>query len=186
MDEMIDLTDEFGNPIGRSEKRSVIHARGLLHRTAHIWIVRGSRENLEVLLQKRAMNKDSYPGCYDTSSAGHILAGDEPEGSAKRELKEELGIEAEKLQYAGNIRLHYTETFHGKRFDDNEVVFVYWTEGSGIDLQKLTLQEEEVESVCWMPLAKLKEETEKGNPQYCVTIESIRLLCDTMRACNRL
>ncbi len=47
-----------------------------------MWIVRKSDEGAEVLLQKRAMNKDSFPGRYDTSSAGHIQAGDEPEESA--------------------------------------------------------------------------------------------------------
>ena len=57
-----------------------------------MWIVRKSDEGAEVLLQKRAMNKDSFPGRYDTSSAGHIQAGDEPEESAISELHEELGI----------------------------------------------------------------------------------------------
>jgi len=40
------------------------------------------------------MNKDSFPCRYDTSSAGHIQAGDEPLESAVRELSEELGIQA--------------------------------------------------------------------------------------------
>ena len=45
-------------------------------------------------MQKRAMSKDSFPGKYDTSSAGHIQAGDEPLASGLRELAEELGIHA--------------------------------------------------------------------------------------------
>lgn len=52
----------------------------------------------QMLLQKRASGKDSFPGCYDTSSAGHIHAGDEPLDSALRELEEELGIKAEEVE----------------------------------------------------------------------------------------
>ena len=49
--------------------------------------------DVEILMQKRSLNKDSYPGMYDTSSAGHIPAGCEPLESALRELQEELGLD---------------------------------------------------------------------------------------------
>ena len=73
------------------------------------------------------MNKDSFPGRFDTSSAGHIQAGDEPIESALRELHEELGIQAvkEDLDFAGTFRIQYEKEFHGKMFRDNEVAFVY-------------------------------------------------------------
>lgn len=92
--ELLDIVDENGKPIGETVERKTAHSEGIRHRTAHVWIVRKSDEGAEVLLQKRAMNKDSFPGRYDTSSAGHIQAGDEPEESAIRELHEELGIKA--------------------------------------------------------------------------------------------
>ena len=44
------------------------------------------------------MEKESFPGLYDTSSAGHIRAGDEPLPSALRELREELHIAAKLLR----------------------------------------------------------------------------------------
>ena len=47
---------------------------------------------------KTKQRKDSFPGCYDISSAGHISAGDEPLETALRELEEELGIKAEPEQ----------------------------------------------------------------------------------------
>ena len=43
-------------------------------------------------MQKRSLLKESYPGCWDISSAGHLDAGEEPLQGAVRELKEELGI----------------------------------------------------------------------------------------------
>ena len=93
-EELFDIVDENGNPTGDKVSRSEAHAKGIRHRTAHIWVIRDNEGKKEVLLQKRALNKDSFPGKYDTSSAGHIQAGDEPLESALRELSEELGIEA--------------------------------------------------------------------------------------------
>ena len=90
--EILDICDEFGNPTGKVEDREIIHQEGLLHRTAHVWLLRKENNQIEILLQKRSDAKDSFPGCYDISSAGHIPAGDGYFKSAKRELKEELGV----------------------------------------------------------------------------------------------
>jgi len=103
MEEIFDIIDTQGNPTGETVTREKAHAEGIPHRTAHIWIIREKYGRTEVLLQKRSMNKDSFPGKFDTSSAGHIQAGDEPLESALRELGEELGIQAtpEQLVFAG-------------------------------------------------------------------------------------
>lgn len=75
--------------------RSEAHRLGLRHRTSHVWLVPARKNGvLEVLLQKRSDEKDSFPGCYDISSAGHIPAGQGFVDSALRELKEELGVTA--------------------------------------------------------------------------------------------
>ena len=89
--ELFDVIDSKGNPTGQIVSREKVHAEGIPHRTAHIWIIREKEGRVQILLQKRSQNKDSFPGKFDTSSAGHIQAGDEPLESALRELKEELG-----------------------------------------------------------------------------------------------
>ena len=91
-EEIFDIVDENGQPTGETVTRSQAHAEGIRHRTAHIWVVRENGDKTEVLLQKRAMNKDSFPGRYDTSSAGHIQAGDEPLESAVRELHSSMSM----------------------------------------------------------------------------------------------
>ena len=73
--EWLDIVDENGVPTGQVVSRQEAHRLGLRHRTSHVWIVRRREGNLQVLLQKRSEEKDSYPGCYDISSAGHIPAG---------------------------------------------------------------------------------------------------------------
>ena len=85
MEEIFDIIDTQGNPTGETVTREKAYAEGIPHRTAHIWIIREKYGRTEVLLQKRSMNKDSFPGKFDTSSAGHIQAGDEPLESALRE-----------------------------------------------------------------------------------------------------
>lgn len=104
--EYFDIVDEHGMPTGKTVSRKTAHEEGILHRTAHVWIIRPTAKGYDILLQKRSMEKDSFPGLYDTSSAGHILAGVEPLPSALRELKEELGIDADpqQLMYAGSFR----------------------------------------------------------------------------------
>ena len=87
--ELLDIVDEKGNPTGETVPREVAHREGIRHRTAHVWIFRRRGGVVQILLQKRSDNKDSDPGCYDISSAGHIPAGSDYIPSAVRELKEE-------------------------------------------------------------------------------------------------
>lgn len=89
--ELFDVIDSKGNPAGQIVSREKAHAEGIPHRTAHIWIIRKKEGRVQILLQKRSQNKDSFPGKFDTSSAGHIQAGDEPLESALRETDKRYG-----------------------------------------------------------------------------------------------
>ena len=94
IEEQLDVVDEKGNPTGKVVSRRKAHECGIRHRTSHVWLIRKKDGKLQVLLQKRSEGKDSYPGCYDISSAGHIPAGVDFLPSALRELSEELGYHA--------------------------------------------------------------------------------------------
>ena len=122
------------------------------------------------------MNKDSFPGRYDTSSAGHIQAGDEPEESAIRELHEELGIKAsvDDLQFVDTFVIQYEKEFYGKMFKDSEIAFVYvYTKPVNID--ELTLQKEELDGVEWFNLEYVYEECRKHNQKFCAPVAAWRL-----------
>lgn len=181
--ELFDICNEEGQPIGGIVERSHAHAEGICHRTVHVWVVRMVDGKYQVLLQKRTENKESFPGCFDTSSAGHIQAGDEPLESAIRELEEELGIHAspEQLNYAGKFHIHYEMEFHGHPFKDNETSFVFCYQ-EPIDIAKLTLQKEEVEAVEWFDLEEVHEACLTRNPKFCVPIEGLQTL---MKYLNR-
>ena len=175
--EYFDICNESGIPTGKTVSRQAAHTDGILHRTAHVWIVRQWKGRVQILLQKRSRTKDSFPGMFDTSSAGHIPAGDEPLPSALRELREELGIAAvpEQLTYAGFFRVQYERIFHDRLFRDNEYVnvFVFL---EPVDIQTLTLQKEEVEEVRWFDLDEVYAEIQTSRKRFCVPIKGLQIL----------
>ena len=175
--EILDIVDEEGKPTGSMISREEAHRKGILHRTAHVWIVRKKDDAYDVLLQKRSIEKESFPGMYDTSSAGHIPAGCEPITSALRELKEELGIEAGEsdLKYIGQFRIQYEKQFHGHIFKDNEVTSVYLYD-KDVDISSLQLQNEEVEEVSWFALDEVYTEIQHDRSRFCVPLKGISLL----------
>ena len=58
--EYLDIVDENGVPTGKIAERTAAHKQGLRHRTSHVWILRERAGKVEVLLQKRSQNKDSF------------------------------------------------------------------------------------------------------------------------------
>lgn len=174
--EMFDIIDENGEKTGVIKERGVAHREGALHATSHIWIAReNEKSGYDILLQKRSANKDSHPGCYDISSAGHIAAGDKPLESALRELKEELGIAAkpEQLQEIGIHRKQYQGEFYGKPFRDNQRSILYLYK-EPIDTESLALQESEIESVIWMDYEEALLAIRDNTIKHCIYEEEFR------------
>ena len=175
--EILDICDEKGIPTGETVSRDDAHRDGVLHRTAHVWIVRKKAGGYDILLQKRSMEKESFPGLYDTSSAGHIPAGEEPVPSALRELQEELGIAAkpEELSFAGMFRTQYEKEFHGNMFRDNEVTWVYVYE-EPVEISALSLQASEVDEVRWFDPEEVSLEIQTKRDRFCVPTAGLKVL----------
>lgn len=174
--ELFDILKEDGSKSGLVRERGVAHREGSLHGTAHIWIVRERAGGYDVLLQKRSEEKDSYPGCYDISVAGHIEAGQEPVSAAIREIEEELGAEAaeEDLRYIGIHRASFEGAFHGRKFCDREYSYVYVYEDP--DLKELSLQESEVEKVIWMDYEECMQKVRENSFLHCIYEDELRML----------
>lgn len=177
--ELLDVLDEDGEPSGLVRERTMVHERGDYHRTSHVWIVRKTPEGgHELLLQKRCQEKDSFAGCLDISSAGHIPAGCGYLESAVRELCEELGIAAseEELQFVGFHDGWYEEPgIGGKPFRNHEKSAVFLYE-KPVEIGELRLQPEEVESVCFMGLHEVLKAAREHAPGFCLFADEIELL----------
>ena len=175
--ELLDIVDESGEPTGKTVERSEAHLNGIRHRTSHVWLLRRKGGELELLLQKRSDDKDSFPGCYDISSAGHIPAGSDFIGSALRELREELGLElpSEKLNYCGCKSIFTRTEFYGKPFRDNQFTRVYavWYEP---EMGEFRPQPEEISGIRWMKLSECMRMVGLGDKRFCVDPDELLML----------
>lgn len=177
MQEILDIVDENGEPTGETVEREFAHADGIRHRTSHVWLARKRNGRAEILLQKRAENKDSYPGCYDISSAGHIPAGDGFRKSAVRELKEELGIDTDEneLIYCGDRNVQWDDVFSGKPFHDNQFsrIFLLWRD---MEENEFTVQKEELESVKWIGFNECVDGVQNMSFKNCISMDELMIL----------
>lgn len=143
IEEYIDIISPGGDVTGVSKPRSEVHQAGDWHRSIHVWILNDARE---LLIQRRAFEKENHPGLWDVSCAGHITAGDSSRQAAVRELTEELGltIQPTALELMFTIESHYV--LNNGTYLDNELVDVYLLRKT-IHINSLTLQSEEVDSI---------------------------------------
>jgi len=95
-EEIFEIVDEQGNVIGTASRSMCHKDPTLLHRVAHILVF---KTNGSLVLQKRALNKDTQPGKWDSSVGGHFDLGETPERAATREMFEELGLKNQKLEF---------------------------------------------------------------------------------------
>lgn len=175
--ELLDIVDENGVPTGETVERETAHHSGIRHRTSHVWILRKRNGKTQVLLQKRSLNKDSHPGCYDISSAGHIPSGEDFLESALRELEEELGVtaDAKELVYCGCCRSEYHGVFHEQSFWDHQVsnVYLLWRD---MEEPEFVLQESEVDSVLWMDWDKCLTMVRHRKAPNCIRINELEMV----------
>jgi isopentenyldiphosphate isomerase len=91
-EELIEAWDwETGKPSGLAVARKEAHKSGIPHEGVHLWIVSVFDGVHHILLQRRARDKEMYPGYLDITVGGHVVFGQE-EDKIGKEAREELGI----------------------------------------------------------------------------------------------
>ena len=153
MDEIIEIWDASGKPTGTTALKSEAHKNGWFHPTIHLWLYTHAGQ---VLLQKRAENKDTFPGLWDVSVAGHILDGETPLAGALRETKEEIGLflQADQLEFLGRFT---SDQKHPGGIHDREFQYVYLAE-LPVPLEELNGNPGEVAALELRSLLRLAEE----------------------------
>jgi len=94
-DELVQIVDEQNRKTGQAPRRRM-RAETLIHRASYILVQNGRGE---LLVLRRTLSKDIYPGALEVAAGGVVLAGESYEESAVRELAEELGISGVALRY---------------------------------------------------------------------------------------
>lgn len=145
MDEMVDVYDGVtGLKTSEAISKNEAHKRGIWHSAIHIIMI--NKERSKTLLQKRCAIKKLYPNMWDITVGGHIGAGEDALVSAKREFKEELGLELEDFEYKYVDK--FREEFVNNGVNSKEFVYVYLVIGD-VDDTSLKLQTEEVSDARW-------------------------------------
>lgn len=132
------VVDEQDIPIG-SASYDLVHSRGLLHRFVAIFVL---DEKGRILIQKRSLKKPHANKLSESVSA-HVLFGEQYLQTAKRKLKEEIGLESE-LNEICKIFMKIEE----KEWKNNAFVNIYECKTK----RQLTINHLEVENAYYFNL----------------------------------
>jgi isopentenyldiphosphate isomerase len=139
-DELVDIVDDDDHVIATVTRREMRAGR-LLHRSVGIAVMSSDRR---LLIHRRSLAKDVWPGWWDIAAGGVVLSGETYEAAARRELTEELGVAGVDLEPLGDGRFvddNVAEICRGYRvvydgpftFDDGEVTEVRWVTFAELD-----------------------------------------------------
>lgn len=99
-DELLDVMAE-GRPLASIE-RGAVRPLGLLTQAVHL---NGWSPDGRLWVARRALDKSTDPGLWDTLSGGLVAAGEDPESALLRETLEEAGLPAVALAAHGPLRM---------------------------------------------------------------------------------
>lgn len=150
MVEYLDIVDESDRVIGRAEKEDA-HQKKLLHRFVHVLIL--NRKG-ELLLQRRGKHVKRGALLLDASVGGHVSSGQGYEEAARREMQEELGVDAP-LQYAFDVEDRSSQ-------QESQIGKCFITQHDG----PFATNAREVESVAFLPLEKVQQMIEREPGQF--------------------
>jgi isopentenyl-diphosphate delta-isomerase len=151
---LIDVLSETGLRTGEILTRAEVHRLGKRHRTVHLYLFNARHE---LLLQKRALGVDNFPGFFTISTAGHVDAGEFSAASVRRETEEELGIDASKLKF-DFLFSHYREVTLSETYIDRQFNDVYMTRAD-IDLNVIRFDPAEVSEVRFVTFGEFRSMT---------------------------
>ena len=141
--EILDVFSNDGKEYLGVESRNIVHSKGLWHKTVHLWI---RNKNGDLLLQKRAPDKETHPDMWDISCAGHVGAGDSTKNAAVRECAEELGLEIDPEDLLRIEQLFRTYLNEDNSLIDNEITDVFILDRT-VELSEITPDGSEVTAV---------------------------------------
>jgi 16S rRNA (adenine1518-N6/adenine1519-N6)-dimethyltransferase len=144
-EQRITIVDENDGIIG-AETRQLARRQGLRHRIVRVFLINGAGQ---ILLQRRSLTLADSPGKWDQSAGGHVDEGESYEEAARRETKEELGIELTGLRKVGKMYIErQAQDGYIRRF---QTIFVAHYEGP------MRPDKAEVAELKWLSTKEIKD-----------------------------
>lgn len=165
-EEYFDIVDENNNPTGKRAARKEAHARGLWHRTVHVYLFRRKGNTVEFLVHLRAKTKDLHPDMWDTRIGGHFKAGQTLEEASVCEVKEEIGVDiSHDHLLAGGVRKK-------ERFPNNEFVYSFFLEFE--HEHDLEFPDGEIQRVEWMEADNITDSMKRKERPWSAGVEGFQ------------
>lgn len=148
MKELWDLYDKDRKMLKRKGIRGEKLLFGEYHLVVNAWI---KNKNNEFLITQRSANK-AHPLMWECTG-GSATIGESSEEAARREVKEELGINVRNGRLIGSTIRYYPNC---------PDILDVWIFESNKKISDITIQEEEVNDVMWASVDKIKELYNEG------------------------
>ena len=163
--EIWDVYDKDRSKTGKKVERGRPLDEGEMHLVVYACIFDAKNQ---MLIQHRQPFKEGFPNKWDFTAGGSAVAGDSSQKAVERELFEEIGYNYD----FSNIRPHFT-------INGNDAFCDFYLIEAEINIDTLTLQPEEVESVKWASKDEIFAMVDSGDfiPYHKSLIE----LCFDMR-----
>ncbi len=157
--ELWDVYDSNRIKTSKTMVRGGSFEKGDYHLVVHICIFNSRGE---MLIQQRQPFKEGWSNMWDITVGGSAIKGDESQVAAEREVFEEIGLKLD----LKNIRPHITINFEDG-FDD------FYLLEKDVNLNELSLQYEEVQTVKWVSKEEILSMIESGEfiPYYSSLIQ---------------
>ena len=155
-EEMLRVLDESGSFVGRYEEKKRVHAQGLWHNEAALYIV-DSAKNL-IMLQRRSPNKASHPNRLGLT-AGHVDGDESIEHALFREAREEIDLDLTKFM------VKFLKVVKLSNPNNNHFSHRFILDSGDIVLKNLKLQKSEVTEVLWLDYDEWKERIINGDQE---------------------
>lgn len=169
--ELWDIYDIDRLPTGDTGVRGTRLCSGQYHMVVHVGIFNSEGK---LLIQRRCMQKATFPGKWDVTVGGAALKGETSRQAMHRELSEELGLDID----FDSIRPKLTVNFD-EGFDD------YYLICRDVRLSELSFQAQEVMDARWADIDEVLELIDRG--EFIPYMKSfITLLFDMRRSPDNL
>lgn len=159
--EYIEILNEYGINQGQILSRDETHKQGLWHK-GFIGVLVNSDD--EVLMQQRSNEKDKFPGMWDLSAAGHVIAGEDAYSALIRELSEEIGAYVTRDITAKNCRFLESfkniHTYFDKKLNqqvDEKCWYALFMVKIEQDINSFKFNDNEVKNVKWLSIYDIKK-----------------------------